>query len=152
MKMEPTMKTMETLRGELERLEAEAERREQRIANQEMDLDDCFVSRWSNRINKELVEKQIEIVQNDGRAEFPALYDLEGNLVCDRLVKTRYGLAFPVEREGGTEWVSFNLKPGTFKRKGYVLGKTMKLAWACIEGAGTGIGGMTSCYVKVFPR
>ncbi len=146
------METLEKLREELERLRAEEKRREQKIANQEMDLEECFVTRWATRLNIELVQAKIEILENGGLAEFPALYDLEGNLVCDRTVKTRYGKAFPVEREGGTEWVGCGLKPQTYEKKGYRLGTVKKPAWAYIEGnGGTGLAGAHACYVKIFP-
>jgi hypothetical protein len=49
------------------------------------------------------------------------LMDLEGNLLSDRIVSTKYGQAFLISRNGGVEWVSVAKKKDTYLKKGFTL-------------------------------
>ena len=50
---------------------------------------DGFVSQWASGITAQLHSAQARLTDNGGRAEFAALFDLEGNLVPAKLVLGR---------------------------------------------------------------
>ena len=145
------MTRLEKLQSELERLEREVLKRQQNLHNCDYGESDCFMSVHFNSLNTQLVNKKIEILKNGGFAHFPALYYLNGELACDTLVRTKYGLAFPVDKDGRTEWVSFDLTEKTYTKKGYKLDKIKKPAWAKITGGGMGMAGVANCYIVTFP-
>lgn len=68
---------------------------------------DGFLSQWASGINAEKYRLQADIAENGGVWHFPALFDLEGNLVPAREVRGQYGSFWSLldadgNRTGGT--------------------------------------------------
>lgn len=119
---------------------------------------DGFVSQWANTITASRKRAQADIVADGGRATFPALFDLEGNLVAAKLVSTRYGMSWALlanddPRSAFVGWVNPSTAATAAKRnaammrKGYTEGLVMAPAKADIVGSGKGLAGAASCYV-----
>lgn len=119
---------------------------------------DGFLSQWAGGLTAQKYRLQAEIVEKGGRYEFPALFDLDGNLVAAKLVSTQYGVAWglldsddPDGRFVGWFNPSHARKDATRRannrKKGYSVGVVLAPARADIGGSGTGLSGATSCYV-----
>lgn len=118
------------------------------------DTDGC-VSQWAHGINAQLKRQQAKIVENGGKADFPALFDLDGNRVKARLGNGRFGPVWILldEKCELIKFVSaFPKRESTMRKKGFVEGEEEAEAWACLEGSGTGLAGASSVYVKVFRK
>lgn len=85
----------------------------------------------------ERAEMELELAENGGMAEFPALFDTEGNRIPNaRLVDTRYGRSWVIDNGEGKEptWFSpSSAKDGerrknTDAKKGYYVGRVKSLA------------------------
>jgi hypothetical protein len=114
--------------------------------------DDGFVSQWANSMIAREHRLAAEIAENGGRAKFPALFDLNGNLVAAKLVQVpdRYRdgwdvskwvvLASDDPRSRATAWITaFPVRKSTMTRKGYTEGYVMAPAKAELKGSGTGL-------------
>lgn len=121
---------------------------------------DGFLSQWANDITARELRAQAEIVENGGRSEFPALFDLDGNLVAAKLVETRYGYAWALlesddPRSRIVGWFNASKARTDDKRiaantrKGYSVGRVLAPAKAEIMAHGTGLAGAASAYVGV---
>lgn len=147
------MKLLEQLKQQLEETKRRQEERERKVfEEQSMELDDCYISRHSDRLAIELLETKIAILENGGLWTFEELAYLDGTLVPNaKLCKTRYGKKYRIEKEDGSvEWVDPYVKPKTLARKGYKLVEVERPAWACYDGSGRGLAGLHSVYVKIF--
>ena len=123
------------IRERLERNRQEARERAGRIANCEVELDDCFVSVWANDLTTRLDEMRLRILERGGTGEFLELECLDGEPITAVTRQTRFGHAYLVMRQDGSEeWVSCGLKPKTLERKGYREVWVEHPAWARIEG------------------
>lgn len=49
---------------------------------------DGFMSQWAGDLTAQMYELQAKILDEGGTAEFPALFDLDGNLIAAKLVST----------------------------------------------------------------
>ncbi len=109
------------------------------------DTDGC-VSQWAADSMARLYDVQAEILENGGVAEFPALFDIDGNMLDAREVQTRYGWAWAVTTlDGGTAWFNPShaqdetRRIATNRRKGYYVGRISAPAWAANSGRGVSI-------------
>lgn len=132
------------IKASLDRCREERERRERNIAECLYDSTDSFLSEWANGLTTRLEWAKLEILENKGLAEFTVLCDLEGNVVADKLIRTRFGSVFNVNGQ----WINPHVKTSTLEKKGFRIETRLFPAWACIEGKGTGLSG--NCWVKVF--
>lgn len=57
---------------------------------------DGFLTQWASGMMSRLEYAKYEIAENDGKWEFPALFDLDGNLVPAKHIKTPYGMAWGI--------------------------------------------------------
>jgi hypothetical protein len=86
---------------------------------------DGFLTQWSQQMNASLHRLQADVLENGGVWTFPALFDLEGNLVAAKLVQTRHGLAWGVlasedPHSAITKWLTAHpARESTLERKGY---------------------------------
>lgn len=72
-----------------------AEEAEQRKADSwERSDTDGFMSQWASGLSADKHRLAAQIAENNDRAWFPALFDLEGNLVAAKLIDGRYGLVW----------------------------------------------------------
>ena len=124
---------------------------------------DGFISQWASGLSAREDQALAQLADDGGLAEFPGLFDLEGNLVPAKLIDTRYGLkwavfgsAEEVLRPGShiLEWLTMPLldSPRSVKvleRKGYRQGLVKVPAGVTIHGSGKGLSGAASCSVAV---
>lgn len=125
---------------------------------------DGFLTQFSHGIMGQVERRKAEIAANGGVAEFPALFDLDGNLVAAKLVCTydRYALrdtykwivlASDDPHSDAVQWINaFPVRKSTMVRKGYTEGTVKAPAnartWAP-EGA-RGLSGLTSVSVQTY--
>ena len=64
---------------------------------------DGFLSQWAHGVNAGKDRLQAEIIENGGMWEFSALFDLRGNLVPAKEVKTPYGYSWGLLDEANPE-------------------------------------------------
>lgn len=127
------------------RAEATAARRRSAASFDRCDTDG-FMSQWAADSMARLYDVQAEILENGGVAEFPALFDLDGNMLDAREVHTRYGWAWAITTPGGgTKWFNPSCaqdparRVSTDRRKGYYVGRISAPAWAANSGCGVSI-------------
>jgi hypothetical protein len=123
---------------------------------------DGFVSQWASGVTAREYELKAQIAENGGRAEFPALFDLDGNLVAAKLVEVRdrYNpregatvskwcvLESDDPRSSAVAWLTaFPVRKSTLARKGYTEGCVLAPARAATGGSGTGLSGALSVSV-----
>ena len=110
---------------------------------------DGFLSQWANNINARRCDMQAQIEFDGGKAEFPGLFDLEGNLVCAKLIDGRFGECWSLMEENtykeykftGKFISAFPKRKSTMEKKGYREGIVKAPAVAVIKGRGTGLSG-----------
>jgi hypothetical protein len=113
---------------------------------------DGFVSQWAHSVLGQEARLQAEIDRNGGRHEFPALFDLDGNLVAAKLIDGQYGMVWGVFASDDLTgrviaWVapSYAAKAATRNRnmakKGYTEGRVLAPAKAELGGGGSGLAG-----------
>lgn len=103
---------------------------------------DGFLSQWASGMMSNLEYRKYEIAENGGKSYFPALFDLEGNLVPAKLISTQYGSAWGLlEDEDNVEsrFIGY-FNPSNAQdderarknnaKKGYYVGEVMADAYA----------------------
>ncbi|MFT9488361.1 MAG: hypothetical protein ACH0QD_13520 [Tepidibacillus sp.] len=128
------MELLSELKKQLKQYQDIISTREEKIYNNEVDLDDVFVSRHYDGLNKRLIETKIAILENGGLWDFTELLYADGTPTDAKLCQTKFGSAYRVEKKDGSiEWVSLRLKEESIKKKGYMLGEVKRPAWATIK-------------------
>jgi hypothetical protein len=117
---------------------------------------DGFLSQWASGITARLHEVQAEIARNGGKAQFVALFNLSGERIRARVIRSRYGLCWMLlndKDEATGEFAPYRPRnPLTLAKKGYREDLEWAPAAACLDtpkGA-RGLGGAASVYVKVY--
>ena len=120
-----------------------------RIAKAERSYQECDTDGALSQIAHGLLAQELtlaaEIEANGGRYKFPALFDLDGNLVPAKLVQTRYGMAWGLLKDDNPRgrfigWFNpSNAKKAETRRrnderKGYRIGYVMAPARAELRG------------------
>jgi hypothetical protein len=120
---------------------------------------DGFVSQWANDLSAQKYRQQAYIEENGGVWTFRAVFDLEGNLVAAKEIRTRtgdycWGILDSDDPNGnftGFFWQSWANNPKVQDRnnakKGYAVGRVEAPAKAAFVGSGKGLSG--SCSVAV---
>lgn len=109
---------------------------------------DGFLSQWASDSTNRLNLVKAELADSNGLSEFPALFDLDGNLVAAKLLDTRYGSAWalldsddPDSRIVG--WVNRSkaakakTRAANLAKKGYTEGTVVAPAGAKLTGTTT---------------
>jgi hypothetical protein len=114
---------------------------------------DGFISQAANQLTARKLNLQATIQDNNGLAEFPALFDLKGNWVPAQLIDNKFGGKswLLLDENGKSLSIFINAFPArrsTIANKGFVEGSVLRPATAQICGGGRGFSGMTSCYVS----
>ena len=52
---------------------------------------DGFLSQWAGHLSSQANSMKARLAENGNQAEFPAIFDLEGNLVPAKYIRTVYG-------------------------------------------------------------
>lgn len=123
---------------------AAAHDREAEDSFQRCDTDGAL-TQWSHGVNAQKDRLQADIEENDGKAEFTALFDLEGNLVAAKYIETRFGWAWGVLENDDpnsaiVSWFNSSeaRKGATARRndarKGYCVGYVSAPAYAALRG------------------
>lgn len=115
---------------------------------------DGFVSQWSSDLSSHKLRTQLSIEEAGGKSEFDALFDLEGNLVCAKLISGTYGQCWALMEETvdgkklkdkykftGKFISAFPKRKSTMEKKGYREGTIKTGATAVFRGRGTGLSG-----------
>jgi hypothetical protein len=130
---------------EVKRLEASAAKHLQdRYESQERSDTDGFLSQWASGICSSRDQLQIEVVKAGGKWEFKALFDLQGNLVPAKMIKSAYGWCWALIGNDNkfTGFVGAQPKrKSTLEKKGYREGTVRVKAKADIVGEGRGLSG-----------
>ncbi|BDZ52360.1 hypothetical protein GCM10025867_46010 (plasmid) [Frondihabitans sucicola] len=111
---------------------------------------DGFASQAASGIMASLNRLKAEIVEQGGTWEFPALFDLDGNLVDAKNVRGQYGPVWCIRDNNGdaTGWFSessaqnADRRRATNAKKGYYVGRVRAEAYAVNTGGGSGFAGM----------
>lgn len=129
-----------------DQLQAEAAQHTQDAAESFERCDtDGFMSQWASGMMAEEKRLQASIQDNGGKAEFLALFDLNGNLVPAKYIETRYGWAWGIlaDTDPDSRFIGwFNpSRASTAKRalandrkKGYQVGYALAPAKAKLQG------------------
>lgn len=122
---------------------------------------DGFLSQWANNLAGTRHLLEAELAEKNGKSEFLALFDLEGNPVPAKLISTRYGTAWLLLASddpcGDTKGIVGNptaRKPerraATLARKGYRVGfVNARARVGTIGGNGTGLSGAVSVQYSI---
>ena len=117
---------------------------------------DGFLSQWADGIMARKYRLQAEIDAKGGMWDFPALFDLSGNLVPAKLIQSKFGLCWALldasENFTGTFVTAFPKREATMTAKGYREGSVPKPAFAAIVGGGKGLAGAASCTVMAVEK
>lgn len=113
---------------------------------------DGFATQAANHLTARQLNLQAQIDDNNGLAEFPALFDLDGNWIPAQLIENKFGGQswLLLDRTGKSLGIFVNARPArrsTIAKKGFVEGSVLRPAIAKICGGGKGFSGMASCYV-----
>jgi hypothetical protein len=109
---------------------------------------DGFMSQWASGLSASKSRLAAEIAENHGLDSFPALFDLDGNLVAARLIETRFGWSWalmasddPWARGSFIGWFnpsqarSEDRRLAANRKKGYTVGRVLAPAKADLAGA-----------------
>lgn len=112
---------------------------------------DGFISQWSSGLTAERLRREAQLLEDGGLAEFPALFDLDGNYVPAKLIDGRYGECWALLNTDGTftgEFITaFPARRATIVKKGYLEGVVKRPARVKVM---SGKGGMATAYVGVY--
>lgn len=121
---------------------------------------DGFVSQWAHGINGQLAARKADIAENGGRSNFPALFDLDGNLVAAKYLNGAYGMVWGILADDDPQstivaW--FNPSKANNEatarannaKKGYYVGQVRAAAHAYTGGSGRGLSGAMSVHIVV---
>lgn len=140
---------------------AEAAQHEQNAADSwERSDTDGFVSQWASGVLAREARLNAELAAAGGVAEFPALFDLDGNLVAAKLVQLddRYRPGWKISKwivladddpnSSAVKWITaFPVRKSTMTRKGYTEGYVKAPARVATGGSGRGLSGALSVSV-----
>jgi hypothetical protein len=119
---------------------------------------DGFLSQWASGLTARLARVRADLVDAGRRADFDALFDLDGNLVAAKLIEGKFGpvwgvLASDDPRARIVKWVNaFPVYRKTMEKKGYREGRVLAGAWADISApAGArGLSGVTQVSLHTY--
>lgn len=136
---------VEAARREAEKLRQMAREQNARAAESFERCDtDGFLSQWAQGITADKYRMQADIAENGGMAAFPALFDLEGNLVPAREAYGKWGSFWSLldgngDRTGDTfnesRAASDKLRIKNDAKKGYYVGEVLAPARVAVRGS-----------------
>lgn len=99
---------------------------------------DGFMTQWAMASSARRLRLEAQIQELDGKWDFPALFDLQGNFVPARLFDGKFGLSWMLlDAEGRAtgQFVSaFPARPSTMAKKGFTEGRILRPARAAFVG------------------
>jgi hypothetical protein len=147
-----------TKTAEQYRAEAAAHEQERAASFERCDTDG-FVSQWASGVSADKARLAAEVAEAGGVWEFEAIFDLEGNHVPAKEIKTQYGWSWMLLDGEGQRTGWFNpsqaRNPATARannaKKGFYLGTVKFAATVVLGGGGTGLSGALSVRPIVVP-
>jgi hypothetical protein len=111
---------------------------------------DGALSQWASEINARRLYTEADILENNGLAEFPALFTLDGELVTAIVIDGRFGPCWMLLDNNGEslgKFVPFTpARRSTLANKGYTQGTVLRPARAKV---GAHKGGMATAYIDI---
>ena len=106
---------------------------------------DGFMSQWASGVVAQEERLQADIVENGGKWEFQALFDLDGNLVAAKKIETQYGWSWGIFADDSgrgrfTGWFNESkarkeeTRIANDAKKGYYVGSVLAPAKAVLRG------------------
>lgn len=103
---------------------------------------DGFLSQWAHGVCAQEDRLAARIKEDGGKAEFPGLFDLSGNLVPAKLVESRFGWSWMLLNDRGrcAGWFneskarSAEARAKNNAKKGYYVGTVRVPAYAALQG------------------
>ena len=139
-----TIRVMQNNNSNSATLRAEAAQHEQDAADSFERCDtDGFMSQWASGCNAAKKRLQADIEDNDGKAEVPALFDLDGGLIPAKLIDTRFGTSWGIFKSWDdltgsgdiVRWVkAFPARRSTLVGYDVMEGRVMARAYADLRG------------------
>jgi len=118
---------------------------------------DGFVSQFCNNLNSQLYNLKADLLEDDCKSEFWGLYDGTRRVAAMMVhCNTPYGrklnwvLDEKESEKYGRKFVPVGARSRVQKKLGLRECRETASAWAKIEGTGTGISGLASCYVTTY--
>ncbi len=107
---------------------------------------DGFASQWANSLNGELNSTKADIVKNGGYDIFWVLKDSKGNIISDKIITDYYkNQKWLVKKEFvdsmGRKYIPEGENSRVQKRLGLYEEQVEAMAWAALDGNGTGFSG-----------
>jgi hypothetical protein len=136
-------------KAKAEALRAKA-RGERRSAQESFDRCDTdgFLSQWASGICADRDDHAAQVAEMGGVWEFPALFDLQGNLVAAKVIKTSFGMRWGVLASDDptsrvVKWLAYApARKSTLEKHGYREGSVLAPAIADIRGEKTAYAGI----------
>lgn len=110
------------------------------------DTDGC-VSQWASGVMAEEARLNAHLATRGGTDDFPALFDLDGNLVAAKLINGQYGPCWAILADDDPSSAivrfvgAFPARQSTMTRKGFYEGTVRCPAHVTLGGSGTGLSG-----------
>ena len=107
---------------------------------------DGFLSQWANGLNGQLNRAKAEIIENGGYDWFWVLKDSKGNIVSDKIITDHYNnqkwlVKDSFVKQVGRKYIPEGENSRIQKRLGLYEEEIEAMAWACLDGKGTGLSG-----------
>src|SRR5574341_194423 len=119
-----------------------AESRKRSADSWERSDTDGFLSQWASDTVAREYEAWAELAESNYQAEFPALFDLDGNPLDARQIESRYGWCWLIKNSDGTVKFFNESQARSGKRrlatdmgKGFRLGTVSREAYVKLHGA-----------------
>jgi len=143
------------LQNEIDHYRATIDDRHKRISEGLTDMDDCYISQRMNSLHIDLAQTKIEILENNGFAQFDVLRDIETDeIISKKEVLGQYGVCHLIDDEYVSKFGRFvgcAKKESTYTKKGLKQDVAQLPAWATTKANGSGMYGAYMSSVVVFP-
>lgn len=134
---------------------ADACRKREQESFDRSDTDGC-VSQWCSSLSAREADARADIVRDGNRAVFSGLYEGDRRVKA-KVITSQFGNAWLLDdsegaliRKRGQKFLPTGSTSRVLKKLGLQQRPETAPAWACLDGSGHGISGLTSCYIKVY--
>lgn len=142
---------IESLKKEIDIMQAAIDRRAERIANWETDEEDCFISQRNEERTISVNRDKIRLIEDGGCAWFQEYATLEGQLVKAKWCNTKFGYSLRAEMpDGKVVWTTADTEKGLAKR-GLKKVECKRPAWFAFKSPYGGMMGVYCGDYELFP-
>jgi hypothetical protein len=131
---------------------------QERIAAESWERSDTdgFLTQWAADISARLLRAQARLEEEGGLSSFVELFDLNGEWVRSKVIRTRFGIrrmiVDPKGRSMGIFLPHLPARRATLAAKGYLEGVVLRRAKAEIAANGSGLSGAATARVVIVPE